>query len=76
MIFELWQNSKRTHSAYFPKDESYQSKIDMELEVEPELELTWTYDARSYFEAMQAYYDHMDFGTWKPQPDWEDTTYE
>ena len=32
----------------------------------------WEYNAKSHFEAMQAYYTHMNWGTYKPEPDWED----
>lgn len=76
MIFELWQNEKGTQSTYLAKDETYQSKIDHELKFEPELKLTWTYSTKSYFEAMQAYYDHMNYGIYKPEEDWEDTIYD
>ena len=46
------------------------------MEITPDQNLVWTYEAKSYFEAMQAYYDYMSWGKYKPEPDWEDIIYE
>ena len=45
------------------------------MKFSPDLKLVWTYKAKSYFEAMQAYNDYLGYGKYKPEPDWEDEIY-
>jgi len=46
------------------------------MKLSPDLKLVWTYKARSYLEAMQARNDYLDYGKYKPEPDWEDIIYD
>ncbi len=45
------------------------------LLTEPNAVLAYSFHAASYFEAMQIYYDWNDWGTYHPEPDWDDIIY-
>lgn len=68
MKFELW-DSKEGGLTYLREDENYKKNISL---LEPDAEKVWEFTAKSYFEAMQAYYDYMEWGTYTPEPDWQD----
>lgn len=38
-------------------------------------QLTWTVEAASHFEAMTLYYEHMDWGVYTSDHEWDRTTY-
>ena len=76
MIFELWKSRNENSQLFIPRDENYEKEIQKHMEITPDQNLVWTYEAKSYFEAMQAYYDYMSWGKYKPEPDWEDIIYE
>ena len=77
MIFELYKSyddeDNTSSYSYFPKDENYANKLKM---LEKNSKLIFTYDAKSYFEAMQAMNDFFGYGEYKPEPNWEDTFFE
>lgn len=76
MIFELWKSNSENSQLFIPRNECYEIEMKKHKEITPDQELVWTCEARSYFEAMQKYYDHMGWGKYKPEPDWEDIIYE
>ena len=39
--------------------------------LEPEAKLIWTVEASSYFEAMTAYYEFMNWGTYTTDQEWD-----
>ena len=76
MIFELWQSKNENSNFFIPRDNDYETEMKKHMKITPAQELVWTYEAKTYFEAMQAYYDYMSWGKYKPEPDWEDITYD
>ena len=76
MIFELWHSAKESSYLFVGRDDRYENTMSAEKESAPDLVLVWTYKATSYFAAMQAYYDYLGYGVYKPEPDWEDIFYE
>ena len=75
MIFELWHSEEESSYLFFPKDENYERSLNVSMKFSTDLKLVWTYKAKSYFEAMQAYNDYLGYGKYKPEPDWEDEKY-
>jgi hypothetical protein len=76
MIYELWY-SETEHSYFFiPKNESYEQALQQNKQSTSDYVIVWTYSARSHFEAMQAYNDHLGYGTYKPESDWQDRIYD
>ena len=71
MRFELWTSS--SGDLYLRRDGTNEEQIKA---ITSDAKLIWTYEAKSYFEAMQAYYDHMEWGIYKPEPSWEDEIYD
>ena len=65
MKYELWKYVDDAESLTFVEvNENYAHSL--KILVEPGAELIWTVEAETYNEAMQLYYDHMDWGTYKP----------
>ncbi len=73
MKFELWHSENECSYAYFPRDEFRHQRLKT---LEPDAELVWEYEAKSYFDAMQACNDYLGYGVWKQEPDWEDTVFD
>ena len=76
MVFELWHSESEGSYMYLPRDGKYQASIEQNRKIPPDLELVWTYEARSYFEAMTAYHQHMGWEPYSPEEGWEDTAYD
>ncbi len=76
MIYELWHSTEESSYMFIPRNDLYEKAIAQNKKIAPDLELIWSYKAKSHFEAMQAYKDHLGYGVYKPEPDWEDTVYE
>lgn len=72
MIFELWHSEEDNSYSFFPKDANYERNRAFDLRFTPDIKLIWTYNARSYYEAMQARNDFLGWGKYKPEPDWKD----
>ena len=64
------------HSYSFLEMNKNEKLLAIDKSFSPDLELVCTYKTRKHFEAMQAYYDYMDFGQYKPEPDWENIVYD
>jgi hypothetical protein len=47
----------------------------LRLRTEPNAELLHSFRAASYFEAMQIYYDFNGWGSYHPEPGWDDIFY-
>jgi hypothetical protein len=75
MNYELW-HSKNENSYLSQGVEHYKKSLAQNKNFSPDLELIWAYKAKTHFEAMQAYYDYLDCGQYKPEPDWEDIVYD
>ena len=75
MLYELWKSELEESYLFLSRDNNYEKVISHNKQFTPDLKLIWTYNAKSHFEAMQAYYDHLGFGVYKPEPDWEDIIY-
>jgi len=58
------------------RNEFYEKNLAIDKNFSSDLELVWNYKAKTHFEAMQAYYDYLDCGQYKPEPDWEDIVYD
>ena len=67
--YELWKEVDDDAEAltFVEVNEDYERVLKML--VEPGAELIWTVEADTDNEAMQLYYDHMDWGTYKPMTD-------
>lgn len=76
MIFELWHSKEHHCYSYYPRDENYQRNREFDKKLYPDSKLVFAYDAKSYFEAMQAKNDFLGFEEYKPEPDWEDIFYD
>lgn len=63
MIYELWRNPDGIEQAFFAVDENYEACRNLNP---PDSVLVWTIEADSYDEAMSLYYEHMDWGQYKP----------
>ena len=63
MRFELWEASDEdgTQSMLLGDSEEYERSRAM-LAHEPNMRLTWVVEADTHDEAMQLYYDHMEWG--------------
>ena len=72
MIYELWFSEIENSYLFFPKDDEYQKRLDQTNQFTPDAKLVWFYNAKTYFEAMQARNDYLGYGKYKPEPDWED----
>jgi hypothetical protein len=67
MKYELWANKDRTSLSFFGVDyPNYKQNLQLLEDEEDEFELIWTIEAETYNEAMQEYYDFMDWGKYKP----------
>ena len=66
MKYELWADKDKTNLSFFGVGDSYDQILQMLKDEEDELELIWTTEAETYNEAMQNYYDFMDWGKYKP----------
>ena len=67
MRYELWSNKDKTSLSFFGVDyPNYEQNLQMLKDEEDEFELVWTTEAKTYNEAMQKYYDFMDWGKYKP----------
>ncbi len=75
MEYELWYSEAEDSYLFISKDENYKTSIRQNKIFSPDIVLTWSYLAKSHFEAMQAYYDYLGYGQYKPEPEWEDTFY-
>ena len=69
MSYELWHSKKEGSYLFISRNEYYEKSLAIDKSFSPDLELVSTYKTRTHFEAMQAYYDYMDFGQYKPEPD-------
>ena len=76
MIFELWYSKQNNSYLYIPRDENYETKLELEKSLDSGVQLIWTYESKSLFDAMSAYYSYMDWGTYSPEPAWEDVFYD
>ncbi len=76
MIYELWHSSEENSYTFIPRNDDYDRAIKQYKKLNPGLKQIWSYDAKTYFEAMQAYYDYMGYGEYKPEPEWEDIVHE
>jgi len=66
MKYELWANKDKSSLSFFGVEVSnYEQNLQM-LKDEGDFELVWTTEAETYKEAMQKYYDFMDWGKYKP----------
>jgi len=66
MKYELWANKDKTILDFLGvKYPNYKQNLQM-LKDEGDFELIWTTEAETYNEAMQKYYDFMDWGKYKP----------
>jgi hypothetical protein len=68
MKYELWRSEDDLGGelTFFPVNETYERQTQL---LEPGAELIWTVEADSYNEAMRLYYEHMDWGPYKPMDD-------
>lgn len=66
MKYELWANKNKTDLSFFNEEELNYNQNLLLLKDEGEFELIWTTEAETYNEAMQKYYDFMDWGKYKP----------
>jgi hypothetical protein len=67
MKYELWANKDKTNFAFFGVEyPNYEQNLQLLKDEEDEFELIWTTEAETYNEAMQKYYDFMDWGKYKP----------
>jgi phage terminase small subunit len=67
MKYELWANKDRTNLSFFGVEYSnYEQNLQLLKEEGDEFEVIWTTEAETYNEAMQKYYDFMDWGKYKP----------
>ena len=76
MVFELWFSERESSYLYLGRGNSYDKEINRHKTATPDSILVWSYRAKTYFEAMQAYYDYLGFGEYKPEPGWQDIEYE
>ncbi|MES2826061.1 MAG: hypothetical protein V4732_20845 [Pseudomonadota bacterium] len=76
MIYELWHSKEESSYTFIPRNDLYEEAIAQHKKITSDLEPIWTYKAKSHFEAMQAYYNYLGYGIYKPEADWEDTFYE
>lgn len=60
---------------FIPRNELYEMAMAQNKKITPDFEQIWSYEAKSHFEAMQAYYNYLGYGIYKPEPDWEDIFY-
>ena len=67
--YELWKYADEDAEVltFIEVNENYDRSL--KALVEPEAELIWTVEADNDNEAMQLYYDYMDWGTYKPMTD-------
>lgn len=71
MKWELWDD--QTGSSFGPVDENYEQ---FRRVVGPNAKLIWNCEAKSQFDAMQQMYTYCGWGTYKPEPDWDDVIYD
>ncbi len=65
MKYELWANKDKSNLSFFRVEyPNYEQRLQM-LEDEDDFELIWTTEAETYNEAMQQYYDFMEWGKYK-----------
>jgi len=76
LIYELWHSERENSYFFIPRNESYEKSLQQNKQLTSDYQLIWTYSATSHFEAMQAYNDYLGYGPYKPEPDWQDITYE
>lgn len=67
MKYELWTNKDKTNLSFLGVEyPSYEQNLQLLKDEEDNFELIWTTEAETYNEAMQKYYDFMDWGKYKP----------
>ena len=67
MKYELWANKDKSNLTFFGVEHpNYQQNLQMLKDEDDDFELIWTTEAETYNEAMQKYYDFMDWGKYKP----------
>lgn len=67
MKYELWANKDKTNLSFFGVEyPNYKQNLQLLEDEEDNFELIWTTEAETYNEAMQKYYDFMDWGKYKP----------
>lgn len=67
MKYELWANKDKTNLSFLGVEyPSYEQNLQLLKDEEDNFELIWTTEAETYNEAMQKYYDFMDWGKYKP----------
>lgn len=65
MKYELWANKDKSSFSFFSvENPNYEQNLQM-LKDEDDFELIWTTEAETYNEAMQKYYDFMEWGKYK-----------
>ena len=73
VVFELWHSSSQVSFSYFARDDNYERNRAL---LACDAKFLWQYDAKSYFDAMRAMHEHLDWEEWTPEPDWPDTLYD
>ena len=76
MVYELWFSESENSYSYIPRDSHYDSTIKSIEGISTDYKLIWEFKAKSHFQAMQAYYDHLGWGTYKPDQEWEDIIFD
>jgi hypothetical protein len=72
VLHELWDGDGEdgpTFCAAGPKGDDARTMLG------PTAKLIWTVEAKSHFEAMTLYYQHMDWGEYKTDQEWDLQTY-
>ena len=66
MKYELWANEDKTSLSLFEvENPDYEQNLQL-LKKEAKYRLVRVFEAENYNEAMQKYYDYMDWGKYKP----------
>jgi hypothetical protein len=67
MKWELWENKDKTNFSFLGVEyPNYEQNLQILKDEDDDFELIWTTEAETYNEAMQKYYDFMDWGKYKP----------
>lgn len=73
MLHELWDDPRSEGRYTFclagPKGDNVRATLS------PEARLTWTVEAASHFEAMSLYHEHMGWGPYTTDQEWDHQTY-
>ena len=72
LLHELWleANDEQMFCLAGPKGDGARASLS------PEAKLVWTAEAGSHFEAMTKYYEHMGWGVYTSEHEWDYKPYE